>query len=100
MTSLTKPVSREVNFPGMGIYIVTLLPGGVLRFRQKGKRTAKDIGLIQCERLATIVDLNARYKEKLERFQQRKKLGMKSKRPRNPNPHPAFSKTYYQALGK
>lgn len=42
-TKLTKEVSRETGFTRIGgrgkVIIVTLLPGDLIRFREKGKRT-------------------------------------------------------------
>lgn len=54
-TKLTKEVSRETSFR-MGdrgkVYIVTLLPGDVIRFREKGKRMYYETTLECCAWLA------------------------------------------------
>lgn len=55
-TKLTKEVSRESGFTKIGgrgkVIIVTLLPGDIISFREKGKRTSYETTIEACAWLA------------------------------------------------
>lgn len=98
-TLLTKDVTRETygvtNRAGQKV-IVTLKAGDMLEFRVKGKRTRYEVPLASCFNMAMIQYIEDQYKAKLKRYNDRKKLGMRTKKPKRPAR--LFSKKWYEAL--
>lgn len=97
-TKLTKPVKRETTMTdrkGKTI-IVELLPSNLISFRRKGGRKTVEIGLGHCHVLAEILDENYYYKMKLEQYKERKKAGLKVRKPKRPKS--IYSKFYYRSL--
>ncbi len=99
-TPLHKPIVREVILPGKFApvtMVVELLPGGLITFREKGKRRRVEIGLGHCHVLAEIIEAQHQHKEKLTEYKLKKKAGFKRlRRPRKPNLF--FSKFYNRAF--
>ena len=98
-TLLRKDVVRETyaatNRRGEKI-IVTLKAGDMLEFRLKGKRTRYEVPLQSCFNMALIQYMEDQYKDKLKNYNIKKKLGLRTKRPKRPAR--IFSKKWYQAL--
>ena len=98
-TLLKKDVVRETysvtNFRGEKV-IVTLKAGYMLEFRVKGKRIRYEVPLQSCMNLAFIQYMEDLYKEKVSRYNQRRKLGQRTKRPKRP-PR-IFGDKWYKAL--
>ena len=98
-TLLMKPVSRETlavtDHPGRKI-IVTLEPGDELLFRAKGKRMTYSVPLQACYNLALIFTVNSWYKNKMKVWKEKKKLGLRCRKPRKISA--IFSQQYYEAL--
>lgn len=91
-TKLHKPIHREMISNGhlagrdVGRMIVTLEPGDILTFRQKGKRTRYSVPLSACMNLALMNHLVEQYQEKMNNYAIKKKAGLgRVKRPRKPN---------------
>ena len=98
-TLLTKDVSRETlavtDLKGQKM-IVTLKAGDMLEFRPKGRRYRYEVPLAACYNLAMIFSANEWHKEKMKRYEERKKAGFRVKRPRRlPR---IFNQHYYEAL--
>lgn len=85
-TLLTKDVIRETygvtDWKGRKV-IVTLKAGDMLKFRVKGKRTKYTVTLASCMNLAFIQSLEDDYKRKMIRYNQRKNLGQRTKKPKD-----------------
>ena len=98
-TLLKKDVVRETysvtNFRGQKV-IVTLKAGDMLEFRVKGKRVRYEVPLQSCMNLAFIQYMEDAYKEKVARYNERKKLGLRAIRPKRP-PR-MFGDKWYKAL--
>jgi hypothetical protein len=98
-TLLTKPVSRETlavtDHPGRKI-IVTLEPGDMISFRAKGKRTTYEVPLAACYNLALIFTVNSWYKEKMKVWKEKKKMGVRCRKPKRISA--IFNQKYYEAL--
>lgn len=91
-TILHKPIHREMICNGhlagrdVGRVIVTLEPGDILTFRQKGKRTRYSVPLQACMNLALMNYLVENYQKKMNNYSIKKKAGLgRPKRPRKPN---------------
>lgn len=100
-TLLTKDIKRETYsvFDRKGNkIIVTLKAGDMLEFRAKGYKTRFEVPIAACRNLALIYYMEERYKNKLQRYKERKKLGLRCKKPKRPPQ--VFSKKWYQALSK
>ena len=100
-TLLTKDVTRETyavtDRKGKKI-IVTLKAGDMLEFRAKGEKTRFEVPLAACRNLALIYFMEDKYKAKMKRYRERKKMGLRTKRPKRPPQ--VFSKKWYQAINK
>jgi hypothetical protein len=98
-TKLMKDVVREtysVTDRKGNTMVVTLKAGDMLEFRPKGRRITYEVPLQSCLNLAMIQFLEDEYKRKVQRWKERKALGMKTKRPKRPAR--VFSKKWYLAL--
>lgn len=86
-TQLNRIVKRELTRTdnrGRKL-IITLLPGDVLQFRSKGKRTVFEIPLGHCFNLALLFSLENQYRQRLKEYQLKKKAGTKYlKQPKRP----------------
>lgn len=97
-TTLTKPIYRETA----GTYnkrpaIIGLLPGDVISFRPKGRRTEVYLHIEQLELLARMTDASYRYNEAMQKYQARQKAGVKGlRKPRKPN-FSMISRVYREA---
>lgn len=98
-TLLTKDLSRETlavtDHQGRKI-IVTLEPGDMLEFRAKGKRMKYTVPLAACYNLALIFTVNSWYKEKMKVWKEKKKMGLRCRKPRRISA--IFNQKYYEAL--
>jgi len=98
-TLLTKDVTRETlavtDMRGRKV-IITLKAGDMLEFRSKGKRTRYEVPLAACYNLGLIYTVNEWYKERIAKYNEKKKMGMRSRKPkRMPR---IFNQSYYEAL--
>lgn len=99
MIKLKKAIHREtfsIEGRRKKPVIVSLLPGDVISFRAKGTRTAYEIYLGHCYRLAQIVSMDKMYTQKVKEYKTKKAAGYKCKKPRKPSL--PFSKMYFDAL--
>lgn len=100
-TLLKKDVQRETyavtDRKGKKI-VVTLKAGDMLEFRSKGERTRFEVPLAACRNLAMIYYMEDKYNEKMRRYKERKKLGLRAVRPKRPPQ--VFSKKWYQAINR
>lgn len=98
-TLLTKKISRETlavtDHPGRKI-IVTLEPGDMITFRAKGKRMTYEVPLAACYNLALIFTVNSWYKEKMKVWKEKKKMGVRCRKPKRISA--IFNQKYYEAL--
>jgi len=98
-TLLTKDVKREtlrvIDRKGNKI-IVTLKAGDMLEFRVKGKRMRYEVPLGSCFYLAMIQHMEDLYKKKVKKYNENKKLGLRTRKPKAPPK--IFSKKWYEAL--
>lgn len=88
-TKLHKPVTREVllraDWQARSIYIVTLEPGGIISFRQKGKKKSYSAPLLACLDIAVKHEMLQDYKKQVENYQYKKSIGYKRlRKPRKP----------------
>lgn len=103
MTKLTKSVKRETLYTsvqhgkrrGRPVF-VELQPGDILSFRIKGTRQRTDVSLMHCYNLAQIITTDRLYREKLKTYEDRKKLGIRGKKPKKPSGN--FNKLYYSSF--
>ena len=99
-TKLLKSVSRQtlsIEGKKKKPIIVTLIPGDVISFRVKGSKTSNEIYLGHCYVLAQIINIEKFYKQRVEKYNQRKKEGAKGlKKPRKP--FLPFSRMYFDAI--
>lgn len=99
-TKLLKSVKRELlssDRKGKAI-IVELMPGDVLKFRIKGKKTFDEVYLGHCYILAQIMSMEHIYKEKMKQYKIKKEAGYRVKKVKKP--HLPFNKMYFDALSK
>lgn len=97
---LHKSVSREtiaVTSRRNETVIVTLLPGDMLGFRVKNKRTRFTISLAHCFNLAVLFDSMTKDEEAIKEYKQKKDAGYKRLRKPKKNSAP-YSKFYFTAL--
>jgi hypothetical protein len=88
-TKLNKPVIRELllraDWHARSIYIVTLEPGGMISFRQKGKKKSYSAPLLTCLDIAVKHEMINEYKQRMEDYQHKKAIGYKRlRKPRKP----------------
>lgn len=99
---LLKAVKREMlGTPSLGKYrnrnvIVELTPGDTLTFRIKGTKTRYEVYLGHCYQLAQIMTIEKMYKEKLQKYKEKKELGLRCKKPKKP--FLPFDKILFKAL--
>lgn len=98
-TLLTKDIKREtiaVTDMKNTKMIVTLKAGDMLEFRAKGRKIVYEVPLGACFNLAMIYTASQRYKEKLQKYEEGKKMGKKMRKPKlMPR---IFNEKLYQAL--
>jgi len=96
---LTKPVRRELLATNRGRQIIIeLVPGDEISFRIKGKKTRYSVSLHKVFNLALMQFLIEDHKEKLERYEIKKKYSYKKVcRPKYPNLN-MFNRQYIIAL--
>ena len=95
MKELSRETLAVTNHKGQKM-IITLEPGDVLTFRAKGKRTSYSVPIQACYNLALIHTVNSWHKKKMEEWHEKKKAGIRTRRPRKLTS--VFSKSYYEAL--
>ena len=100
-TILTKELSREcyrlTDRSGRPI-MVSLAPGDILVFRSKGKRTRYELPIAVAYGMAQIQFMEQRFKDRMARYNERKKLGLRAVRPKRPGK--VFSPQWYEAFKK
>lgn len=100
-TKLLKPVKRELfstSRKGRTL-IVSLEPGDMISFREKGLKKSFNCYIGHCYVLAQIMQADQEYKERMKNYEERKKKGAKGLR----KPKKAFlpfSKIYFDAVTK
>jgi len=98
-TLLKKDIVRETygvtNRAGKKM-IVTLKAGDMLEFRAKGKRIRYEVPLASCYIMAMIQYVEDQYKDKIRKYNEKKKLGMRTRIPKRPAR--LFTKKWYDAL--
>ena len=98
-TLLTKDIIREtlaVTDVKNNKMIITLKAGDMLEFRPKGKQYTYDVPLGACLNLAMIYTASERYKERIKKYEEGRKVGRKMKRPKQMPK--IFNEKLYQAL--
>jgi hypothetical protein len=103
-TKLTKAIKRELfsteqhgKHRGKP-FIVELIPGDEISFRVKGTKKSYSVYLGHCLRMAKILTMESEYKEKLKVFSEKKKAGLRAKKPNRPSM--PFNKMYFDAINK
>ena len=98
-TILTKPVSRQLIRPDRyGVVVVTLEPGDLISFRNKGKKTSYTVSLHNVRTLALMQFILEEHKRKVEEYNRKRKAGYPHlRKPKAPTLE-VFSKMYRQAL--
>ena len=100
-TKLNKRVVREtrrtMDRSGRAL-VVALEPSEVISFRPKGSKKTVSVHIGHVYNLAKIFAARDHYNERMARYQQRKKLGQKTKRPKMSTL--PYSKFYYDAITK
>lgn len=98
-TKLTKPIERELLYTDRGrTVIISLEPGDLITFRQKGKRTRYSVSLHKVQLLGLMQHLFDKYHERVDVYHKKKAAGYKNlKRPKPPTLS-MFSKFYQEAL--
>lgn len=98
-TKLLRPITRELASTDQrgNTLVMTLEPGDVLTFRIKGTRQRASVYIGHCFALATIMEMEARYKQRLDAYNAKKKAGAKGLKPPK-KPFNPFSKMYHKAL--
>lgn len=96
-TKLIKEISRELlaTTPRGATLIATLEPGGLITFREKGRRFRYTVSLHGCYKVAIMQFLQDDYLEKLAEY----KAGRRKKKPKAPNFN-AFARHLQLALSK
>ena len=70
---LLKSISRELVYPDRGkTLIVSLEPGDIITYRQKGKRTKYSVSLHKVQLLALMESLLQKHQDKLSQYNQKK----------------------------
>jgi len=99
-THLLKETSRAYR-QGQKTFIVTLNPDATITFREKGKRTRFTASLAGCYNLAMITQAEQNYKERMENYNRRKKLGVKGIRcPKRPTLADMFNPKYRRVINR
>ena len=96
---LLKPIHRELastSRKGRKI-ILTIEPGDMITFREKGKRTEVSVYAGHAYMLAQIMSEESHYKKKVEEYNKKKKLGYKGLRKPRKAQFP-YNKIYFKAL--
>jgi hypothetical protein len=84
-TKLLKSISRETVGRSGAPLIVTLDPGDIIRFREKGKRTTMEVSIGHAYQLAKKITAEKIYQERMAEYQAKRKAGKRVKRPKRPN---------------
>lgn len=96
-TKLLKEVKREtISRAARRPMIVSLMPGDVLSFREKGRRKTVEISLGHCFNLAKILSIENMYHEKMEEYKRKKKAGLRAKKPKKSSQF--FNPFYYKSI--
>jgi hypothetical protein len=80
-TLLLKPVKRK-SLDGI---IITVHPTGIISFRKPRKRTEYKVTFKRAFQMAVFETLDNEYNNKLKKYTDRKKLGLRTKRPTKPS---------------
>ena len=97
-TKLLKEISREYR-QGNETYIVTLNPDCTITFRKKGYKTRFSTALAGCYNLAIICQAEMTYRDKMEEYNRRVKLGVKGlRKPKRPSIASMFHPKYTKAM--
>jgi len=83
-TLLTRPVTRIVEgwckrgVFGLGAHtnrplVVTLMPGGIIRFREKGRQKYMEVAIESCYNLALKAEVESQRREKAKRKRMKKR---------------------------
>lgn len=98
-TNLLKPVTRALasrsRIKGRQL-IVTLEPGDIFTFREKGLKRSYSIYAGHCYNLAQIMTADEEYKKAVDKYKEQQKTGGKKRKPKKP--FLPFSRVYYDAL--
>lgn len=99
--TLTKPVSRQlIRKDQYGAVVVTLEPGDLISFRNKGRKTSYTVSLHNVKLLALMQFILENHKAKMAEYNRRRKAGdMRIRKPKPPTLD-CFSKMYRQALNE
>lgn len=99
-TKLLKSIKREMVLPDNGkTIIVELVPGDVIAFREKGKKTSYSVSLHNAKLLALMNFMQQDYLTKMEIFERKRKAGYKRlRKPKRPSLS-MFSSYYQHILG-
>ena len=98
-TLLTKPISRQlIKSDRFGAIIVTLEPGDLISFRNKGKRITQTVSLHNVKTLALMQFILENHKTKMEEYTRKRKAGYPRLRKPKPPTLDCFSKIYRQAI--
>lgn len=94
-TRLLNPVRRETLANDRPKLIVSLEPGDIIAFRQKGKRTTYEVSVHQCQVLAMNQFRAEQYSKDMKAY----KEGRRKRKPKAPQFH-FFSRSIRAALGE
>ena len=98
-TLLLKDIHRETlavtDMSGRKM-IVTLEAGDMLTFRAKGKRFKYTVPIQACYNLALIYTVNQRWKERMRAYNEKRKMGLRTRKPKKLPP--IFNQKMYEAL--
>lgn len=98
-TKLLKPVVRELTYTDRGkTWVVTLEPGDVISFRQKGKRTSYSVSLHNVSLLALMGHLREKHNEKVDEYRIKKKAGYTRLRKPKPLSYSMFNRFYQKVM--
>src|SRR3990167_864210 len=84
-TKLLKPINRDTIGRSGATMIISLLPGDLISFREKGKRTRYEITIGHALQLAKRMTIDRMYQERLEIYRSKKKQGRRAIKPKRPN---------------
>lgn len=99
MKKLTRKYQREclrsTDHKGSTL-VVTLLPGDILDFRSRDRRTHFQTTLQSCYNLAMIQHSVEDYQSRMKEYQNKRDAGIKCRKPTQPGR--VYSQEFYQAL--
>lgn len=88
MKKLDKTISREMFLPvsilsrSLGTMIVSIKPGDLIEFRQKGKKTRFEVSLHSVFMLALLNSLTEHNKSRLQDYEIKRKAGIRARKPK------------------